>query len=440
MKAKVLDFLNRHNLNPDEIDMDKLCTYFMEEMHKGLEGKESSLPMIPSYCSVDGKPRAGQKVAVIDAGGTNLRTCIVEFSKDLKPQIKEFKKTRMPGSDKEVSAKEFISLFADEVKRIIDQCDKVGFCFSYAAQILPDHDGIPLALSKEIKAPEIVGKKLGESLFAELASRGHDVSGKKILILNDTVATLLAAQSQNTDNKYDGCIGFILGTGTNTAYIEKSSNIIKLPEGIETSENQIINVESGSLSFSLGDVDKYFLASTLNASNYNFEKMISGAYLGKLAWFIIRAAVYEGVLSSRFAEVFDKFAPTSNTVTTQSLSDFLSHPHSEDILSNYIGEGLSSSKAEANDIELIMKAHIQRAAKLTAVNLAAAVLITDFGKDPAHPVLINADGTTFYKTPYLRESTVQYLTEYLASKGRYVEFTQIEDSPIIGAAIGALSL
>ncbi len=440
MKAKVLDFLNRHNLNPDEIDMDKLCAYFMEEMHKGLEGKESSLPMIPSYCSVDGKPRAGQKVAVIDAGGTNLRTCIVEFSKDLKPQIKEFKKTRMPGSDKEVSAKEFISLFADEVKRIIDQCDKVGFCFSYAAQILPDHDGIPLALSKEIKAPEIVGKKLGESLFAELASRGHDVSGKKILILNDTVATLLAAQSQNTDNKYDGCIGFILGTGTNTAYIEKSSNIIKLPEGIETSENQIINVESGSLSFSLGDVDKYFLASTLNASNYNFEKMISGAYLGKLAWFIIRAAVYEGVLSSRFAEVFDKFAPTSNTVTTQSLSDFLSHPHSEDILSNYIGEGLSSSKAEANDIELIMKAHIQRAAKLTAVNLAAAVLITDFGKDPAHPVLINADGTTFYKTPYLRESTVQYLTEYLASKGRYVEFTQIEDSPIIGAAIGALSL
>ncbi len=440
MKAKVLDFLNRHNLNPDEIDMDKLCAYFMEEMHKGLEGKESSLPMIPSYCSVDGKPRAGQKVAVIDAGGTNLRTCIVEFSKDLKPQIKEFKKTRMPGSDKEVSAKEFISLFADEVKRIIDQCDKVGFCFSYAAQILPDHDGIPLALSKEIKAPEIVGKKLGESLFAELASRGHDVSGKKILILNDTVATLLAAQSQNTDNKYDGCIGFILGTGTNTAYIEKSSNIIKLPEGIETSENQIINVESGSLSFSLGDVDKYFLASTLNASNYNFEKMISGAYLGKLAWFIIRAAVYEGVLSSRFAEVFDKFAPTSNTVTTQSLSDFLSHPHSEDILSNYIGEGLSSSKAEANDIELIMKAHIQRAAKLTAVNLAAAVLITDFGKDPAHPVLINADGTTFYKTPYLRESTVQYLTEYLASKGRYVEFTQIEDSPIIGAAIGALGL
>jgi hexokinase len=442
MQAKVLDFLDRHNLNPDKIDMDKLCNYFIEEMQNGLEGKASSLPMIPSYCSPDGKPRAGQKVLVIDAGGTNLRTCIVEFSHDLKPEIKEFKKTRMPGSDKEVSAKEFISVFADEVKRLIDQCDKVGFCFSYAAQILPDHDGIPMALSKEIKAPEVIGKKLGESLFAELASRGHDVSDKKILILNDTVATLLAGQSINTDNKYDGCIGFILGTGTNTAYIEKSSKIKKLPEGIETSENQIINVESGSLSFSLGDVDKYFLNSTLNASNYNFEKMISGAYLGKLAWFILKAAVYEGVLSSKFAEIFNNFAPTSNSVSTLDLSTFLEYSDNKEVLVNYMADDgdESSSNDDVFVLEDILKAHVLRAAKLTAVNLASAVLMTDFGKDKNHPVLINADGTTFYKTPYLREYTVKYLNEFLETKGRYVEFTQIEDSPIIGSAIGALAL
>ena len=68
------------------------------------------------------------------------------------------------------------------------------------------------------------------------------------------------------------------------------------------------------------------------------------------------------------------------------------------------------------------------------------MLITDFGKDKNHPVLINADGTTFYKTPYLKDSTVEYLKDYLEKKGRYVEFTQIEDSPIIGSAIGALAL
>ncbi len=439
MQAKVLDFLNRHNLNPDEISMDDLCEYFMREMKAGLAGEASSLPMIPSYCSPDGKPKAGQKVVVIDAGGTNLRTCIVEFSQELKPEIKEFKKTHMPGSDREVSAKEFFSILANELKHIVDQCDRIGFCFSYAAQILPNHDGIPFALSKEIKAPEIVGKKLGEGLLSELASRGHDVSNKKIIILNDTVATLLASQSQNIDNKYDGCIGFILGTGTNTAYIEKSSRITKLPKDVEVSENQIINVESGALTLSLGDIDKTFLASTKDPTIHNFEKMISGAYLGPLGWFIIRAAIDEGLLSSKFIRQFDSFAPTSNSVTALDLSAFLELSQSNDVFTNYMN-GEDSSKQDIYVLEHILRAHIARAAKLTAVNLASAVLITDYGKDKEHPILINADGTTFYKTPGLRDLTVEYLKNYLAEKGRYANFTQIEDSPIIGSAIGAVAL
>lgn len=439
MQAKVVEFLNKHNLNPENISMDELCEYFMKEMKAGLAGKASSLPMIPSYCSPDGKPKAGQKVVVIDAGGTNLRTCIVEFSQDLKPEIKDFKKTHMPGSVGEVSAKEFFSLFADELTRIVDQCDRIGFCFSYAAQILPNHDGIPMLLSKEIKAPEIVGKKLGEGLLSELASRGHDVSDKKIIILNDTVATLLATQSQNMDNKYDGCIGFILGTGTNTAYIEKSSRITKLSKEIEVSENQIVNVESGSLRLSLGDIDKAFLASTKDPDKYNFEKMISGAYLGPLGWFIIRTAIDEGLLSAKFIKQFDSFAPTSSSITALDLSAFLELSESNEVFTNYI-KGEESSRQDVYVSEYILRAHIARAAKLTAVNLASAVLITDFGKDKDHPVLINADGTTFYKTPALRELTIAYTTKYLASKGRYVEFTQIEDSPIIGSAIGALAL
>lgn len=99
-----------------------------------------------------------------------------------------------------------------------------------------------------------------------------------------------------------------------------------------------------------------------------------------------------------------------------------------------------SSKQDVYVLEHILRAHIARAAKLTAVNLASAVLITDFGKDKEHPVLINADGTTFYKTPGLRDLTAEYLKDFLAEKGRYVEFTQIEDSPIIGSAIGAVAL
>ncbi|MBQ7643990.1 MAG: hexokinase, partial [Spirochaetales bacterium] len=211
MKTQVEEFLNRHNLNADEISMDELCNLFLDEMKAGLAGKKSSLAMIPSFCSPDAVPKKGEKVIVIDAGGTNFRTCLVTFDQDLNPVISDFKRSRMPGIDKEVSAKEFFSIIAEETERLIDKSDRIGFCFSYAATILPDHDGIPECFSKEIKASDVLGKHLGREILNELASRGYDVSNKKVMILNDTVATLLAAEAKNTKGSYDGCIGFILG-------------------------------------------------------------------------------------------------------------------------------------------------------------------------------------------------------------------------------------
>ena len=43
-------------------------------------------------------------------------------------------------------------------------------------------------------------------------------------------------------------------------------------------------------------------------------------------------------------------------------------------------------------------------------------------------------------TACLKSYTTEYLDAYLAEKGRRAVITQIDDSPIIGSAIGALSL
>ena len=435
MNKKVEDFLNRHRLNPDMIDMDEICDLFLREMNAGLEGKPSSLPMIPSFCSPDARPKAGESVIVIDAGGTNFRTCIVTFGDDLKPKISDFRKIRMPGTEKEVTAAEFFAVIADELERLIDKSDKIGFCFSYAAEILPDHDGIPRMFSKEIKAPEVLGTHLGKEILAELGRRGHDVSSKKVMIMNDTVTTLLAAQAKNVGGSYDGCIGFILGTGTNTAYIEKTANITKLEASVRESgllsENQIINVESGCLNLHLGDIDLKFLASTKEPELYGFEKMVSGAYLGPLAYKVIQTAIEEGVLSQQFADAHAAYT----SLSTIELNAFLK----EDEMSA-LARCCKYSEEDYDILMEIMGAFISRAAKLTAANLASAVLKTDYGKDEDHPVLINADGTTFLITAYLKSYTTEYLDAYLAEKGRRAVITQIEDSPIIGSAIGALSL
>ncbi len=429
MKDTVLDFLNRHSLNADDIDMEFLCSRFIDEMKAGLEGKRSSLAMIPSFCSPEARPKPGECVIVIDAGGTNLRTCTVTFDAELNPVIGDFKKTSMPGIKRRVSAEEFFNVFADEVERLLDKSDRIGFCFSYAAEILPDHDGIPLLFSKEIKAEEVLGKHIGKELLSVLASRGHDVSRKRIIILNDTVTTLLAAEAKNSDGRYDGCVGFILGTGTNTAYIERNENIKKLDPSIPRAGSQIINVESGCMDICLGDIDRAFLDSTAQPDKYTFEKMISGAYLGPLSHRVIETAVKEGLFSKTFCEKFSRLEP----LNTIELNDFLSDKAG-------VLLRCASEEEDYDTLLEILGAFISRAAKLTAANLASAVLITDFGKDENHPVLINADGTTFHYIAFLKSYTTEYLDAYLSEKGRRAVITKIENSPTIGSAIGALTL
>ena len=426
-------FLSKWGIEAASIDMKSLLATFLSEMEKGLENESgSSLKMIPTYTEVVSGLAKGEPVIVLDAGGTNFRTCLVTFDEQGLAHIEDFRKVSMPGVKEEVTAQQFFSTFADEVERLIDKSDKIGFCFSYAAAITEDHDGIPLVFSKEIKAPEVIGKKVGASLLSELARRGYDVSKKKVAVLNDTVATLLAGQGAPSDTDYSGYIGFILGTGTNTAYVERNSNISKL--GLFDGKSQIINIESGNFDFCPGRIDREYFDSTKHPEQYHLEKMISGAYLGPLSTLVIQKAIAEGVLSSTFAKRFAQLG----TVNTTVMSNYLEMPFNSNYALVACCEG---NEDDAIALWMIIDAVIARAAKLTAANLAATVIKSGAGTDPRKPVCINADGTTFYKTEYLKKYTEYYLHTYLQLEHkRYYRFVRIDDSPTIGAAIAGLSL
>ena len=422
-------FLQKHMLCASQINENELLGYFQDQMDKGRKGVESSLQMIATYVSPDSKIEPGEKVIVLDAGGTNFRTCLVTFDDDKRPVISDFKKTGMPGVKEEVSAKQFFSILADNVERLIDESDKIGFCFSYAAEILENHDGVPLMFSKEIKAPEVIGMRLGESLLAELARRGHDVSNKHVSVVNDTVATLLAAKAEYPENA-SAYIGFILGTGTNTAYSELNCNIAKI--GKDNNDKQIINVESGCLKLDLGDLDQAFMQTTKDPNLYHFEKKISGAYLGGFAALVIDKAIEEGVLSPEFAK---RYCGIERLNTTR-MSHYLEMPHNMDYDLVRCVDGLED---DAIALYKIIKTIIERAGKLTAINLTAAVLASGEGKNPRQPVIINADGTTFYKTAFLEFYTREYLDLILEKQnGRFFEIINVESSPTIGAAIAGL--
>ncbi len=423
------EFLRKHRLGEEFVDEEKVASIFRGEMEKGLNGEKSSLKMIPTYARSPESIPAGESVIVMDAGGTNFRTCLVTFSEDGKPVISDFQRIGMPGVDREVCADEFYSIFASAIEPFLGRSSRIGFCFSYAAEITSDHDGIPLLFSKEVKAPGTIGKPLGKNILAVLKNRGRDVSDMKVSVVNDTVATLLAARAEG-NIEASGYVGFILGTGTNTAYVEKNENIkkIDLNEG-----EQIINTESGCLDIELTDLDLGFNLTTNDPSSYHLEKMISGAYVGAFSFYVLSRAVEEGVFSPSFASGFK----TLDHLSTIAVGAFITSPWDRN---NPLG-AIIFSEDDSKALYRILKAVILRAAKLTALNLAAAVLKSGVETSPEHPVVINADGTTFYRLPFLERYTRIFLDRILEiENGVYYRIVNIESSPIIGAAISALAL
>lgn len=422
------DFLKKHGLRAEDVDSDKVLDFFSSEMKKGLDGEESSLAMIATYTEAGNDIPDGESVIVMDAGGTNFRTCLVTFN-DGVAEISDFQKVGMPGAKKEVSKKEFFSILADNIQRFMGKSKKIGFCFSYAAEITPDHDGIPLMFSKEIKAPEVIGKRLGKELLAELAGRGYDTEGMTVSIVNDTVATLLAAKAAYKGDA-STYIGFILGTGTNTAYVERNSNIKKLNL---TEGSQIINVESGCLKLELSEIDEEFMKTTKDSNSYHLEKKISGAYLGPFALFVLKKAAEEGVFSSQSVEKLSGM----NDLETKDVGGFLREAGD---FSNPLSF-FSANKEDAKNAYIIMRSIVERSGKLTALNLTAAVIASGEGDDPRRPVVINADGTTFYKTCFLEDYVKEYLDQILWKKeGKVCQIVSIDNSPTIGAAIAGLCI
>ena len=436
IETKADVFLKKYDMNPDQIDMDDCCQVFLNEMEKGLEGRESSLDMIPTFMETDKDVPAEKKVIVMDAGGTNFRVAVVHFDKNKKAQIENFKLHEMPGIEKEVSREEFFEVMAGYISDVVDEGSNIGFCFSYPAEIMPNKDGKVIRFSKEIKAKGVEGHKIGENLNAALKSIGKEP--KHVVILNDTVTTLLAGRATSFGKNYDSFIGFILGTGTNTAYIESNKNINKKPD-LETSKSQIINIESGGFGKApMGIIDKQFDKTTNNPGEHTFEKMISGAYLGPLILETIRQAVKDELFSEETCEKINNL----KELTTKDVNDFLQEPkNGENPLSKiFSARGDESISSDIDILYDLIDKMVTRSAKLTAINLSSAVLKSGKGKDQNRPVCIVAEGTTFYKLRDFQSKVEKFLTEYLKKqKGRYYEIIQVENATLIGAAIAGLT-
>lgn len=439
-KYAVNAFLGRHNFAVGGPDVNSAIRSMMYDMEEGLirdpsnpPGQGPSLDMIPTWAAPPESSPKNKSVIVIDAGGTNFRSCLVTFDASGIPTISDMQKTAMPATDREYGKKEFFDTIASYLDHLKNKATHIGFCFSYAMTITPEGDGKVIVFSKEIKAKEVIGSHVGASLSEALVARGWN-KPEKIILLNDTTAALLAGASSATNGKmYDSYVGFILGTGMNAAYIE-SGKIAKIPASIKAPAAQIVVCESGkSNKIARSEFDEAFDRTTNTPGLYGFEKMCSGAYLGPVSRLALVKAAEEGLFSASVASDLAKL----DVLELKDMDQFFYGPYRTDTkLGAILAKGTEDDRETAFRL---LDAFVERAARLAAANLAAAVIKSGKGSNPAKPVSLLCEGTTFIRTHNLRERVVGYLNQVLTEeRGLSYEIVTMDNAVTLGSAIAGL--
>jgi len=438
------DFARFYGFHYDTINPHSLVKEVLIEMERGLSGLDSCLPMIPSYITPVTRLPSGKTVLALDAGGTNLRASLVYFNEQGEAVAQGTSKTPMPGTSGHVSAREFFDAIADSTLPLLKKTkiEGIGFTFSYPMDITSDADGILLRFSKEVDAPDVIGKAIGKGLRESLAAKGFEYNGP-IVMLNDTVATLLSGlaaispdgEAVHTRNDFgvDGgpVVGFILGTGFNTAYGE--AHIPKINFN-NPSSPQIVVCETGNFHIRFrGKLDIEYDNTTKNPGGYTLEKATAGAYLGPLTLQILKQAIKDNVL--QFNKSHEIMAMTH--LETRFLNEFNHAPlAAQGPLGSLFGRDESGALAAVQYLSSIVT---ERGALFSAAVLAATILKTEASYEPYSPVRVAVEGTTYLIYKGMRRSLESYLHQMLfKEKPRPYIVSPVEQASLFGAAVAAL--
>ena len=419
MKQTVKTFLKRYDMLQTELDFLTEAEKLKDTMLSGLKGEPDTLPMIPTYLTDQGEIPNGKTVAVIDAGGTNFRTALVTFENN-KCITTMISRSGMPGVEEPVSWDEFISTVADKIEPMMPFTDSIGFCFSYTAEITPGMDGKVICIDKEVVVYGCEGKLVGQSLVEELERRGYP--GKKVVVLNDTVAVQLGGMAKHIEDGYSAAIGQVSGTGSNTCCTVPGELIKKLGNN---TRNMIINFEIGMYAgLPQGYFDRLLDRQSHNPRSKIFEKMTAGVYLGELCRMMLIQASADGYLSKEAGMKAREMDKIDSSVADAWACNI------------QLGE-LAENQEQQEFIAGIARYLFERSAYLMCINLAAMLLLTGAGKEETAAVY--AEGSLVEKSTYYRPELERLIEKYIQKKmGRKFQFILEHETTIAGSAAAAL--
>lgn len=424
MTQRAHTFLHDHGMHPDDLDMAAQLAKFRANMENGLAGicSASDCKMLPAFVTADGRPPLGEKVLTLDAGGSNLRAALVSFTEH-GPLIEGLRTRPVPGVGASITRARFLREIAEFAAPLAGQADRLGFCFSYQAEILPNGDGKVIQFSKEVIVTDGDGMLVCQELLDTFRDMGLPAPSSFALV-NDTVAALLGGCAAG--RQADGWLGLILGTGNNICYLADSSHI-KRPIPGWTAPTMVVNMESGVYSgFPQGTFDKEVDAASMSPGEYGNEKMVGGVYQGDVLQHTLAGA------DDLFSDEFHARLAQAGQLTSADLSVLAADPTAPGTLS-----GLCATPEDLEALIVVVDCLLERAAKLVTITLAGPMEAENMGRTaPAHVV---AEGSTFWKNHVLRGKIEAHAEQFILDRlGRRCTFVSADNPNLTGAALAAL--
>lgn len=407
-------------------DLRAMASALDEEIERGLRDEEGrDLAVLPAYVGVPRKGACG-RVLCLDAGGTHVRGAVVTIDAQ-GATVGAVRHARLPGTQGAVERDAFFEELARLLAPDAGRLRRIGFCFSYPAEVRPDGDAVLLRWTKEIRAAGVEGARVGQGLCAGLARLGRR-GPFRVVVLNDTVTTLIAATRDPQTAGCAGFVGLVVGTGTNMAAFEPAARARRRAPTWRGGP-LAFNLESGNFRrFPRGSLDEQLAAGTHDPERQWLEKAVSGHYLGELSHRALRDLAARGAAPAALGQACGALGPPSS----RALSRLVAGASPESPWEEWVD---AHPEARA-PVRAVMRALVTRSARLVAGGLACLVSrAAATARRKGAEVAVAAEGSAFWGLPRYRDIVVDTLGRLTPTPVRLV---RIADANLRGAALAAL--
>lgn len=411
-----------------------------KEMEMGLQKKTheaATVKMLPTFVRSTPDGTENGDFVALDLGGTNFRVLLVKIRSGKRRSVEMHNKIyAIPLEVMQGTGEELFDHIVHCISDFLDYMGMkgarlpLGFTFSFPCEQKSLDEGILLKWTKGFKATDCEGEDV-VTMLRDAIKRRDEFELDIVSIVNDTVGTMMTCAYEDPLCE----VGMIVGTGSNTCYMEEARNTETVPgdEGL-----MCVNMEWGAFGDNgcLDDIrteyDNAVDDLSLNHGKQKYEKMISGMYLGEIVRNVVidftrRGFLFRGQISERLKtrSIFEtKFL-------SQIESDRLALLQVRAILQNL---GLDSTCDDSIIVKEVCGAVSRRAGQLCGAGMAAVVdkIRENRGLDRL-AITVGVDGTLYKLHPHF--SKIMHETVRELAPDCDVTFLLSEDGSGKGAAL-----